>query len=75
MKEEEIKDRDKVLNEIGRGYIEMKHNRARGYMVLLDDKTDKMEIMVYNMSQEEFLQHTIRLVEETFSEMEDDDER
>jgi uncharacterized protein len=75
MKEEEFKDRDKVLHEIGRGYIEMKHNRSRGYMVLLDDTTDKMEVMVYNMSQEEFLQYTIRLVEDTFSEMEDDDER
>lgn len=75
MKEEEKVDRENVLNEIGRGYIEMKHNRARGYMVLLDDNKEKMAVMVYNMSPEEFLQQTIKLVEETFSEMEDDDER
>jgi hypothetical protein len=75
MNEEEFQGRDRVLNEIGRGYIEMKHNRARGYMVLLDDKTDKMEIMVYNMDPEEFLQQTIKIVEDTFSELDEDNER
>lgn len=74
-KDNEATEREKVLNEIGRGYIEMKHNRARGYMVLLDDKSDKMAVIVYNMSPEEFLNQTIKIVEDTFSEMEEDDER
>lgn len=74
MSKDETKDREDVLNEIGRGYIEMKHNRARGYMVLLDDNKDKMAVIVYNMSPEEFLSQTIKIVEDTFSEMEDEND-
>jgi hypothetical protein len=71
----DTKNHESVLNEIGRGYIEMKNNRARGYMVLLDEKNEKMSVFVYNMSPEDFLDKTIKIVEDTFSEMEEDDER
>lgn len=72
MKEEEAVDRDKVLNEIGRGYIEMRHNRARGFMVLLDDNSEKMSVIVYNMPQDEFVCVAIRMVEDALEEIEGD---
>ena len=72
MKEEEAVDRDKVLNEIGRGYIEMRHNRARGFMVLLDDNSSKMSVIVYNMPQNEFVGVAIRMVEDALEEIEGD---
>lgn len=71
---EEAVDRDKVLNEIGRGFIEMRHNRARGFMVLVDDKTEKMSVIVYNMRQEEFIHCSLTMLEDMIEEMEEGDD-
>jgi len=68
---EEAADREKVLHEIGKAYIDMKHNRARGYMVVIDDATQKMAVIVYNMGPSEFVQTAIRMVEDTLDDIEE----
>jgi len=68
---EEAAERERVLYEIGKAYIDMKHNRSRGYMVVINDVTEMMEVIVYNMGEKEFVQTAIRMVEDFLDDIEE----
>lgn len=71
---DEAAERDKVLSEIGRGYIEMRHNRARGYMVLINDEDEKLSVIVYNISQDEFAHYALKIAEDAIDSIEEESE-
>jgi hypothetical protein len=71
MTEQEAVNRDKVLNAIGQGYMKMSKGTAKGYMVLIEDEVvedkSKLSVLVFNMTEEEFLSGTIMMMDDMIS--------
>lgn len=61
--------RETALNAIGRAYIEMRHNRAVGFMVVIEGEGSKAMLVSYNMDPDAVISTMLNFAEDLNNEL------